>query len=283
MVRQTGLEPAGLEQTGLEQTGRGQGWASAAPMPWARREWGAGALGAAGLHVALALAVAGVVALSRHALLEPPEMTIELDMGDVAPPPMVERKEGAGGGGAGGAIAAREPLKATAKPLAPLVPPEFIEPVPGAPVVRTEGPPPVGYGPGFGGGMGGGIGGGMGRGIGSGAGDGRDIPAPPAAPPTPVNAGAHYDAISTAIYSGLIRYPPSALRAGLEGLGVLRVVVDRTGKVLSWEIEKSTGHDVLDTEIKRVARKVHAIDSIPTLPVGYKGIVHVQIVFQMVD
>lgn len=258
------------------------GWASAGHGPWHRAEWSAGALGATALHIALALGVVAVVAIQRDEFMDRPELAIELDMGATAPPPLIEEKEGAGGGGAGGAIASPEPLPDTAKPQAPVVPAEFIEPVEGAPVVRTEGPPPVGYGAGFGGGMGGGIGGGIGRGIGKGSGDGVDIKpkAPPA--PGPVDAGVRYDEVSTAIYSRLIRYPRSALDNRQEGIGKLRVVVARDGKVLSWGIEQSTGHSVLDREIRRVARKVSSLDPLPMLPAGTTGIVHVKIIFHVV-
>ncbi|MCJ2187978.1 energy transducer TonB [Novosphingobium beihaiensis] len=259
-----------------------QGWASAGHGPWHRGEWGAGALGASVLHIGLALGVALAVAVNRDQFMDRPELAIELDMGASAPPPLLEQKEGAGGGGAGGAIASPEPLKETAKPMPPVVPPEFIEPVEGAPAVRTEGPPPAGYGAGFGGGMGGGIGGGMGRGIGTGSGEGVDIKPPPPPRQAPVDAGVQYDEVSTAIYSSLIRYPQSALDNQQEGMGRLRVVVTREGKVLSWGIEQSTGHSVLDREIRRVARKVDALDPLPMLPAGTQAIVHVKIFFHIV-
>ncbi|MCT2397941.1 energy transducer TonB [Novosphingobium mangrovi (ex Huang et al. 2023)] len=260
------------------------GWASSATPDWHRSEWSAGVLGATVLHAGLALAVVAVAAVARDQFLERPEMAVELDMGAVAPPPLLERTEGAGGGGAGGAIASPEPLKAPAAPLPPVVPPEFIEPVEGAPVVRTEGPPPVGYGAGFGGGMGGGIGGGIGKGVGTGTATGVDIPKPkPPETAAPVQAGAHYDQVSTAVYSRLIRYPQSALDDGLEGVGALNVVVTGDGKVLSWGIQQSTGHTVLDKEISRVARKVQSLDPIPGLPAGKRAIVHVKIFFHIVS
>lgn len=262
-------------------TGAAAGWASSATPDWHRQEWGAGMVGASALHVGLALAVVAAATIARDQFLERPELAVEIDMGAVAPPPLLEQTEGAGGGGAGGAIASPEPLKGPAVPLPPLVPAEFIEPVEGAPVVRTDGPPPVGYGAGFGGGMGGGIGGGIGKGIGTGTATGVDIKPKP--PETTVQAGAHYDQVSTAVYSSLIRYPQPALDDGLEGTGGLSVVVTGDGKVLNWGIEQSTGHAVLDKEIGRVARKVQALDPIPGLPAGKRAIVHVKIFFQLAE
>ncbi|MCJ2180583.1 energy transducer TonB, partial [Novosphingobium album (ex Hu et al. 2023)] len=117
-------------------------------------------------------------------------------------------------------------------------------------------------------------------GVGTGTATGVDIKP---RPETPVQAGAHYDQVSTAVYSSLIRYPQAALDDGLEGIGGLSVVVTGDGKVLSWGIEQSTGHSVLDKEISRVARKVRSLDPIPGLSASKRAIVHVKIFFHIVN
>ncbi|MBD3730258.1 MAG: hypothetical protein IE933_11175, partial [Sphingomonadales bacterium] len=118
------------------------------------RDWGEGALIALVLHIALA----ALVLLAVRATIAEGEgqgdIVVDLDMTGEEPPPLPQPNRDAGGGGAGGAIKSPVPLPPDTPRLGPVVPPDKIEPVKGAPVARTSGSPPVGYGPGFGGGQG---------------------------------------------------------------------------------------------------------------------------------
>jgi len=87
-------------------------------------------------------------------------------------------------------------------------------------------------------------------------------PAPPP-PPRPTRVSQRFVEISTREYARMIVYPGFALERGEEGQGILRVEVARDGKVLGWDLIKSTGHGRLDDEIRRVARRVSRLDPLP--------------------
>lgn len=63
-------------------------------------------------------------------------------------------------------------------------------------------------------------------------------------------------------------YPEAAARAGLEGSGVIRLRIDRRGKLLYYDIDQSTGHPVLDYALRDLASR---IDPLPPVPSGYAG------------
>jgi TonB family protein len=257
--------------------------------PQALREWSAGALGAVTLHAALAAAIVIASSANQHEMMPRPELAVELDMdATAAEPKLPQPTPGAGGGGAGGAIASAVPLPASYKPVAPIIPPEFIEPVKGAPVARTSGADgqglPLGYGPGFGGGMGGGIGGGIGKGIGSGSGSGLEVPSPPPPPPKPeepVATTMRYNEISTARYARLIVYPPAALEQQEQGSGVLAVILTPEGKVVRWYLQRSTGKPRLDAEIRRVAAQVDQLDPLPAANPHQRMVARIPITFRL--
>lgn len=50
-------------------------------------------------------------------------------------------------------------------------------------------------------------------------------------------------------------YPPPAVRRGLEGVVLLRVLVDVDGRPLEVQVERSSGHAVLDREAQRHVRR----------------------------
>lgn len=58
-------------------------------------------------------------------------------------------------------------------------------------------------------------------------------------------------------------YPRSALRREIEGAAKVKVTVDHSGKIASFEVLKPTGHDVLDREIPRLMER---IDPLPKPP-----------------
>jgi protein TonB len=48
-----------------------------------------------------------------------------------------------------------------------------------------------------------------------------------------------------------------------EGVVQLRFVVDRTGKVLSYQIAESSGHRLLDEEVERMIARAQPLPAIP--------------------
>ncbi len=58
-------------------------------------------------------------------------------------------------------------------------------------------------------------------------------------------------------------YPRSALRREIEGSAKVKVTVDHSGKIASFEILQPTGHQVLDREIPRLMER---IDPLPKPP-----------------
>ena len=101
----------------------------------------------------------------------------------------------------------------------------------------------------------------------SGLGPGKPTAPPPAPPPPPPPPppviDRHFVAMSTAEYVSRVQYPYDALRHKIEGHGAIAVRIDRNGRVLTWQMTQSTGHAVLDREIKRVASQVKQLDPLP--------------------
>jgi protein TonB len=60
------------------------------------------------------------------------------------------------------------------------------------------------------------------------------------------------------------RYPPAALRTGLEGVTQVKLSVDRHGRLVGEPtIAHSSGHTVLDAEALRVVRVAAPFDPLP--------------------
>ena len=97
---------------------------------------------------------------------------------------------------------------------------------------------------------------------------------PPAAKPPPAEEPqpqeeqpvqqASYQEIAEAILAANKRYPREALLNGTEGTVVLSYIVNSQGTVLAYTIEQSSGHPVLDDEVKRLIRSVR----FPPFPAG---------------
>lgn len=58
-------------------------------------------------------------------------------------------------------------------------------------------------------------------------------------------------------------YPSRAQRRGQEGTVYLRFVVDRKGKVLSYQIERTSGYALLDREVEKMIRRAAPMPAMP--------------------
>lgn len=97
---------------------------------------------------------------------------------------------------------------------------------------------------------------------------------PPAVKPTPptlpqqdqpeLQRQATYQEVAEAILAANKRYPRQALISGTEGSVVLSYIVNNQGTVLAYTIEQSSGHPVLDDEVKRLISNVR----FPPFPPG---------------
>lgn len=89
---------------------------------------------------------------------------------------------------------------------------------------------------------------------------------PPQNPPDeqPQQRQATYGEIVESILENNKRYPHDALIDGMEGEVTVSFIVNRQGTILAYTIEQSSGHYVLDDEIKRLMRAVR----FPPFPAG---------------
>ena len=62
------------------------------------------------------------------------------------------------------------------------------------------------------------------------------------------------------------RYPRRAIPKRLEGEALLEFVIDRSGKVVTYRLLQSSGHFILDHEVKRM---IKFADPVPALPAGF--------------
>lgn len=54
-----------------------------------------------------------------------------------------------------------------------------------------------------------------------------------------------------------------ALTRRQEGTAVLRLAVDRNGRVSEWKIERSSGHGLLDREVEEMVRRAQPFPAPP--------------------
>ena len=90
-------------------------------------------------------------------------------------------------------------------------------------------------------------------------------PAPTTAPKSPV-AGEGRDAFLGRLLAQLNRYkqyPRAARAAHIEGVVMLHFVMDANGKVLSFEIAKSSGRPVLDAEALALIQRAQPLPALP--------------------
>jgi periplasmic protein TonB len=78
-------------------------------------------------------------------------------------------------------------------------------------------------------------------------------PQPVRAPPAPIVTSAYRSALAE-WFAAHRQYPLSARERGEEGLGVLQLRVDRSGRVLSYTLVRSTGYPDLDAAIEATMR-----------------------------
>ena len=84
------------------------------------------------------------------------------------------------------------------------------------------------------------------------------------------------------IYVGELRYPAAAERRRLQGRGVLRVRVDRSGRVQDWTLQRSVGHAILDDEVRRAARRVRRLPPLPDALLYESLLIDVPVTYQIV-
>ncbi|PCI63465.1 MAG: hypothetical protein COB37_05040 [Kordiimonadales bacterium] len=58
-------------------------------------------------------------------------------------------------------------------------------------------------------------------------------------------------------------YPRSALSREIEGRALVHITVDRTGKIVTYEITKPTGQSVLDKAIPKMIRRISPLPKPP--------------------
>ena len=92
-------------------------------------------------------------------------------------------------------------------------------------------------------------------------------PPPPAAAPNGVGEGR--DSFLGRLLAQLNRfkqYPRTAKKAGIEGVVMLHFVMDAQGRVLSYEIVRSSGRPILDSEALALIQRAQPL---PALPADY--------------
>jgi protein TonB len=100
------------------------------------------------------------------------------------------------------------------------------------------------------------------------------VPAPPApqtAMAAPVGRAGPPPSYLALLHSALERnkdYPRSARQRRQQGRAMLRFSIDRSGKVLRYKIEKSTGYDVLDREVIAMIQRASPL---PPMPADMSG------------
>ena len=89
-------------------------------------------------------------------------------------------------------------------------------------------------------------------------------PPPPAAAPS--GSGEGRDSFLGRLLAQLNRfkqYPRTAQKAGIEGVVMLHFVMDANGKVLSYEIAKSSGRPILDQEALALIQRAQPLPALP--------------------
>lgn len=90
-------------------------------------------------------------------------------------------------------------------------------------------------------------------------------------PPPVASSVAPLDAVATARYEQLLvawlekhkKYPRTAKRLGIEGEGMLRILIDRAGRTQQITLEQRTGNRLLDKAALEMARRADPFPPIP--------------------
>jgi len=94
--------------------------------------------------------------------------------------------------------------------------------------------------------------------------DGSPAPTPPAAAPN--GSGEGRDSFLGRLLAQLNRfkqYPRTARQAHIEGVVMLHFVMDAQGKVISYEIARSSGRPILDTEALALIQRAQPLPALP--------------------
>jgi periplasmic protein TonB len=112
--------------------------------------------------------------------------------------------------------------------------------------------------------------------------------APPVAMPTPVPAAPatssaqhSFSALIAAQLERYKRYPALAQRRGEEGTVLLRFAIDRSGNVVAAQIERSSGHTMLDDEVMALVRRAAPLPAPPADLAGNTVTLVVPVSFSM--
>lgn len=136
-----------------------------------------------------------------------------------------------------------EPAKEIEAPAPKLVQPTLVTAPPPEVTIRTETPPPV-------------------------VAQITAAPAPPPPPPaaSPAGTGEGRDSFLGRLLAQLNRfkqYPANARKAGIEGVVMLHFVMDANGKVISYEIARSSGRPILDSEALALIQRAQPLPALP--------------------
>lgn len=63
-------------------------------------------------------------------------------------------------------------------------------------------------------------------------------------------------------------YPPEAFEKGLQGEAVVRIRINRQGRILSYRIEQSSGHSLIDAGLGEMVKRSNPV---PAVPENYPG------------
>ncbi len=135
-----------------------------------------------------------------------------------------------------------EPAKEIAAPLPKLIQPTVMTVPPPEVTVQTVTPPPIMAQPSV----------------------APAAPTPPAAAPN--GSGEGRDSFLGRLLAQLNRfkqYPRTARQAHIEGVVMLHFVMDAQGKVISYEIAKSSGRPILDTEALALIQRAQPLPALP--------------------
>lgn len=91
-------------------------------------------------------------------------------------------------------------------------------------------------------------------------------PPPPPAPPTPAAIGETQQSYLARLLAYLNRfkhYPPQARSARITGVVMVHFVMDKTGRITTAEINKSSGKPVLDDEALALMQRAQPLPAIP--------------------
>jgi len=88
----------------------------------------------------------------------------------------------------------------------------------------------------------------------------------PPPPPPPATAAAPPTTYLSALYAHLAankRYPRAAQKAHVEGTALLRFKMNHQGRVLSFKLDRGSGHEVLDTEVLEMIQRAQPLPAPP--------------------